>query len=112
SGSISTGHAKAILAITDKQLQIQVANAVIKGKWSVRQTEAAAAKTKPKAPEAANDQRPTVKDLETALSAKLGTRVRIQEGIRKHTGRVVIEYYNLDDFERLTALLGVAPESA
>jgi ParB family chromosome partitioning protein len=112
-GELSTGHAKAILGITDKAVQLQVARAVVKGRWSVRQAEAAAAKTKTGSRLAsAIEARPAVKDVEQRLSTSLGMRVRIQEGRRKHAGRLVIEYYNLDDFERVTSLLGVVRESA
>lgn len=112
-GELSTGHAKALLSITDKQLQYTVAQRAMAGGWSVRQAEAAAAKTKAPEPAASQpDARPAVKDVEQALSTALGMRVRIHEGRRRHTGKLIIEYYNLDDFERLTTRLGMVVESA
>lgn len=112
-GELSTGHAKAIAGITDQSVQFEMASKAVTGKWSVRQAEVAVAKLKatgqgPKP----SDARPTVKDLEERLSSAMGTRVRIKEGRKRHSGRVVIEYYNLDDFERITARLGVSRGTA
>lgn len=112
-GELSTGHAKALSGITDKQLQYTIAQSAVTGAWSVRQVEAAIAKTKQGSPAPAQPEaRSVVKDVEDALSKTLGLRVRIHEGRRKHTGKLIIEYYNLDDFERVTARLGLSPEPA
>lgn len=112
-GELSTGHAKALSGITDKQLQYTIAQSAVTGAWSVRQVEAAIAKTKQGSPTPAQPEaRSVVKDVEDALSKTLGLRVRIHEGRRKHTGKLIIEYYNLDDFERVTARLGLSPEPA
>jgi len=46
-------------------------------------------------------------DLEEQLQRILGTKVRIESGRRTHKGRIVIEYYSLDDFERLTERMGL-----
>ncbi|HUN80089.1 MAG TPA: ParB/RepB/Spo0J family partition protein [Phycisphaerae bacterium] len=109
---LSAGHAKAIVAITDRTVQLQLARRAAGGQWSVRQTEVAVAKTRPGAKPDPTPARPAVKDIEEKLSQRLGTRVSIREGRRKHTGKLTIEYYNLDDFERITRLLGVPAETA
>ena len=54
--------------------------------------------------------RPLVRDLEERLSTSVGTKVIIHEGRTKHTGRVVVEYYSLDDFDRITERLGLTGE--
>jgi ParB family chromosome partitioning protein len=108
-GAVSTGHAKALAGITDYSLQFNLATKAASGKWSVRQVEAAVAKAKsPGVITRPAESRPTVKDLEVRLAASLGMRVRIKEGRKRHSGRVIIDYYNLDDFERITARLGVS----
>lgn len=112
-GSLSTGHAKAILGLEDQSVQLHVANATVRGKWSVRQAEAAVAKAKGSASaKSAADVRPAAKDVEERLALAMGTRVKIVEGRKRHTGRIVIDYYNLDDFERITSRLGLPGESA
>ena len=80
--------------------------------WSVRQIEAAVAKSKrpAEAGEDARVARPAVADMEQKFGVTLGTRVVIREGRRRHTGKIVVEYYSLDDFERIARLLGVKLE--
>lgn len=113
-GTISTGHAKALLGLADPRLQASYAERVVGQGWSVRQLESSirlektrkagsGTAEKPKA-------RPVVSDAAGRLSEALGTRVSIKEGRRRHSGRITIEYYTLDEFQRITALLGLAGE--
>ncbi|MCH7702964.1 MAG: hypothetical protein IID37_14875 [Planctomycetes bacterium] len=51
-----------------------------------------------------------LRDLERRLSGALGTKVAICAGRRKGGGRIVVHYRNLDEFDRLTALLGMEGE--
>lgn len=112
-GRLSQGHAKALLAIADSTARRHVAAAAIAGDWSVRElerrvrllsaereTNPVAAIPAPSAPSA------HVADLERRLSEHLGSRVRIQLGRKKGTGRVVLEFFNLDQFDGLLAKLG------
>lgn len=115
-GSLGTGHAKALLAITDKKSQLSLAQKIVGEGWSVRQVEAAVAQLRKDGESAraieAKPARPAVNDMEQRLSQAVGTRVRIQEGRRRHSGRITIEYYTLDDFDRIVALFGVVREPA
>ncbi len=115
SGQLGIGHAKALLGVKDSNIQIKLAGQAIRSGWSVRQTEAAASAGKPgnkalSAPE--KDARPSVRDMEERLTRVLGRRVLIKEGRKRHTGRLVLEYYGLEDFDRLIGMLGVQQESA
>jgi hypothetical protein len=49
--------------------------------------------------------------MEAQLTRAVGTRVTILPGRARHSGRVVIDYYSLDDFDRIAAALGVEPGS-
>jgi ParB family transcriptional regulator, chromosome partitioning protein len=113
SGRLSSGHAKAILGVAEPRSQEGLANRVVRENWSVRRLEAAVAAGKKERAEPAPERRtrPAVADVEQRLSAALGTRVRIHEGRRRHSGRVVIEYFTLDDFQRITERLGVTQEA-
>ncbi|MCJ7653645.1 MAG: hypothetical protein MUO75_08105, partial [Actinobacteria bacterium] len=53
---------------------------------------------------------PYVADLEQRLTQAVGSRVTIHRGRAKHSGRIVIEYYSLDDFDRIAAALGLRAE--
>ncbi len=50
---------------------------------------------------------PNILDLEKRLRDVLGTKVRIDASRRGHRGRITVEYYTLDDFERITERLGL-----
>jgi ParB family chromosome partitioning protein len=57
-----------------------------------------------------SEKTPHLRDLEERCSVAAGTKVSIQQGRRKGTGRIVIEYYSLDDFDRILERLGVENE--
>jgi hypothetical protein len=52
-----------------------------------------------------------VQDLERQLTQSIGTRISIRPGRAKNTGRIMIEYYSLEDFYRITESLGARIES-
>lgn len=117
-GQISMGHARALVAITDKKTQISFASRVVSEGWSVRKVEAAAGLLKSSGvagtprQERSPKQRPQVAEMEQRLREHLGTRVAIREGRKQHSGRITIEYYSLDDFDRIVTQLGIAREPA
>jgi ParB family transcriptional regulator, chromosome partitioning protein len=117
SGSLSFGHAKVLAGLVGKgDAQLQIARRAQSESLSVRQLEevvaAVADGTAAQDPfQAPARPRPAyLRDLEERLSGAVGTRVSVWPGRKKNTGRLVIEYYSLDDFDRLSALLGVNPE--
>jgi len=79
---------------------------------SVRETEAAAGQDEPRAvargggKAATTEQKAHLKPLEEKLREVLGTKVRIIEGKRK--GKIMIEFYSNDDFERILEVMGAA----
>ncbi|MBM4140355.1 MAG: ParB/RepB/Spo0J family partition protein [Nitrospira sp.] len=101
-GSLSIGHAKAILAIDGKAHQIEAARKVIKKGLSVRETETLTKKvSRPLKVKATKD--PQILSLEEKLIKSLGTKVRIfHKGKR---GKIEIEYYSLDELDRLLGIL-------
>ncbi len=116
SGALSTGHAKAILSAPDSEAQIWLAERISHEAWSVRRAEQEAGAARDAGPRRAaskekSPSRPAVSDMEDRLSEVMGTRVSIREGRRRHSGRIVIAYYNLDDFHRVAARLGVDVEN-
>ena len=109
------GHAKVILGLQDIQLQNSFIRRIVREGWSVRRLETAVANLKPSgspAAEGGRRVRSAVKDLEQRLCTATATRVTIREGRRRHTGKIVIEYYSLDDFERIAASLGIPAEDS
>ncbi|HXX58659.1 MAG TPA: ParB/RepB/Spo0J family partition protein [Thermodesulfovibrionales bacterium] len=104
-GSLSMGHARAILSIEGKTNQLEAARRIIHKGLSVRETEALAKKW---SSEARKRSRPKRKDaqiesLEERLIRHLGTKVRIfHKGKR---GKIEIEYYSHDELDRLLEIL-------
>jgi len=115
SGELGIGHAKALIGIKDPIIQLRIGQQAARESWSVRQTEAAAnagRKSDKQTPAAVKEARPPVRDMEERLTRVLGRRVAIKEGRKRHTGRLTLEYYSLEDFDRLVGMLGVSQESA
>ncbi len=108
-GALSMGHARAILALPTDELRRKLANRAMAGRLSVREVERLVRRSlegdrpeKKHVEKAAN-----ILDLEKRLRDALGTKVRIDASRRGQRGRIVVEYYSLDDFERITERMGI-----
>ena len=102
-GELSAGHARAIVALPGEKAQLSCARKVLALRLSVRQTEALCKKLL-KEPAEAPAPAPAVSvdyyaECARDLSRTLGRRAKIVAGKRK--GRVELEYYGLDDLQRL-----------
>lgn len=104
---ISAGHARALLAITDSEKQYTIAMKVFDEKLSVRETEKLIKnldkQVKPKVnttPE--NDF--IYRDIENKLKESMETKVIIHNK-DNNKGKIEIEYYSQDDFERIVDIL-------
>lgn len=109
-GSLSAGHARAILAAPTAELQIQAAQETATQNLSVRQTEALvkllqkAAQDEPKAkPKGNPDIAMYLAEIEKNLASRYGRKVRIVD--KGNKGRIELEYYNIDDLDALLAAL-------
>jgi ParB family chromosome partitioning protein len=102
-GSLSIGHAKAILTLTDKQKQLIAAKEIIKKGLSVRETERLCKKLSEPKKEIKKEKLPEVIDIENRLKQSLGTKVTIDH--RGKSGKIEIQYYSLDELDRLLDIL-------
>ena len=102
---ISSGHARALLAIEDPSEQYTVALKVFDEKLSVREVEKYVrnlGKPKEKAEKGVSKELDFIyRDLEEKLKISLGTKVAIHAK-DSEKGKIEIEYYSREDFERLT----------
>jgi len=107
---LTGGHARALLAITDKEEQHTVALRVFDEKLSVRETESLVKKLltpeekKPTKPEKSVDDSVIYRDIENRMKDILGTKVEIKKKA-KNKGRIEIEYYSMEELERLIELI-------
>ena len=104
---ISTGHARALLAISDSQEQVNLANQVFDEKLSVREVEKIVKdlhkeKKEKKTESVVEDFIYT--DLEEKMKIAVGSKVSIHQKA-KGKGKIEIEYYSRDDLERIIDLI-------
>lgn len=120
-GQLSAGHARALLATPDRTEQERVAKLVVAEGLTVRQVEdllrvggdASTDDDPVDAPEAAAEPasrasppalaEPGVLELEELLAARLETRVSVRLG--KGPGKLVVEFADLDDLERIYRII-------
>jgi ParB family chromosome partitioning protein len=106
---LDMGHARALLALTNRRQQLEVARRVAEQGLSVRQTEALVrqlttpAGTRPVGQDAAKQQGdPDIRALEQDLTERLGAKVLIQQGSGGQ-GKLVIAYHSLDELDGILA---------
>ena len=108
-GTISMGHARALLAIDNLGLQEKVCRHIVDKQLSVRETEevvrrVVATGRLEKAKARANQVKdPHIVSIEERLRRALGTQVRVCPGKKK--GKIEIEYYSDEDLERILSLV-------
>ncbi|MEW6215205.1 MAG: ParB/RepB/Spo0J family partition protein [Nitrospirota bacterium] len=101
-GSLSMGHAKAILTIDGKTKQIEAARKIVKKGLSVREAETLSKRIS-RPPKVRLTIDPQISSLEEKLIKRLGTKVRIVHKGKR--GKIEIEYYSLDELDRLLEIL-------
>lgn len=104
-GSLSAGHARALLPLEDDEKELALAQRILEKELSVREVErlvaaAKQAETPDQPEEAPLDQRTVyMKDLEERLMKALGRRVKIRQGARKRV--VELSFEDDGDLEEL-----------
>lgn len=100
-GTISAGHARALLAFDNQPMMIECANQIVSKKLTVRDVEKMA-----KRPAIKSTEQKTAKrrdsfydEVELSLTEALGTKVRVYNGRNK--GTLEIEFYTLDDLKNI-----------
>ena len=113
---LSLGHAKALLTVPDPKLQAQLAAKVQGESLTVRALERLIAADKEPTRKSGALGRPSRvmtrkyvsadhQEIEQRLRERFGTRVRVEDGAT--AGRIVVEFYSVEDFHRITQLMGL-----
>ncbi len=107
-GLISGGHARALLGLTDGNIQYDTATRIIDEKLSVRETEKLvkqmlnrADKTRYKK---SNDNEAIYRQYEDNLRSILGSKVEIKQN-GQNKGKIMIEFNSTDEFEKLYEII-------
>ena len=99
-GSLSAGHARALLTLKNEKQQKDAAQRIMALQLSVRQAESLCRNLLKQPPkEEPSHEVDYIGECERSLSRRLGRRVRIVNGKRK--GRFELEFYGQDDLNRL-----------
>jgi ParB family chromosome partitioning protein len=104
---LDMGHARALLGLGTPEMQVEIAQRIVKQGWSVREAENAVRRIAGPSPAAKasaatrSDGDPNVRRLETGLAETLGASVKIEHGPKG--GRVVIRYHGLEELEGILA---------
>lgn len=117
-GHVTMGHAKVLLSVTDPKEQRLLFERIAEEKLTVRDLEGVKETIAPPAPEAgsraegrpkprAGQKSPHILSLEEQFSERLGTKVRIRE--KNGRGRIAIDFYSSDDFERVRQAILAGP---
>lgn len=101
---LTTGHAKALLSLSDLNAILDSARKIIQGNYSVRQAEMLVSRygrgrSDKEDPQTRESVDPNVKAATRALEQALGTKVTIQENEGK--GKIEIHFYSFEEMNRL-----------
>jgi ParB family chromosome partitioning protein len=104
-GEISAGHARAILSIESQSKALEILDLIRRNKLSVRQTEKLVQGLikEQGADKKQNYIDPFLNNITEELKKVLGTQIRIID--RNGKGKIEIEYYSIDDLERIIEAL-------
>lgn len=107
SGELSEGHGRALLGVESDTKMKDLAERVLRGRLSVRQTEdlvreAKGGKSDKKDPKA-KQKSPGTRDLEKRLEQRLGTRCEVQD--KEGQGALIIKYSSLDELDRILEVI-------
>ena len=110
-GKLSAGHARALVGVKNEDKQVKLADKIVYEGLSVREAEdivrgldAPAKKKDEKAGKEKAPVSPEQANIEEELKAIFGTKVNIKGNSEK--GKIQIEYYSQDEFERILSQLG------
>lgn len=110
-GTLSMGHARALLAIQKKEMQMSLFERIVKEGLSVREVEEIVSlgrkQSGPYKYLAAKVSSPHIADLEDRFRKFFGTKVAIRE--RNGKGRIVIAFHSSEEFKRISNTLGIHP---
>lgn len=111
-GTLTSGHARAILSLDDKELRMALSKRIIEDNLNVRQAEALAKQLQKKKPQKKEPEKTAydieIEKIQNTLSSAMGTKVKINHTAKK--GKIEIEYYGNEDLERVLGFFNIKGE--
>ena len=102
-GSLSMGHARALINVGEVEKQLFVFNTIVSRKLSVRQTEELVKqlyKPSKKGAEKEKKSNPQFQKIEDQLSSHFGTKIKVEHQ-QTGRGKIILEYYSLEELNSL-----------
>lgn len=108
---LTAGQVRPLLSINDKKMMIQLAMKIVEEDWSARRVEDEVAKltdmslkqTKTKKDKFKD---PSILEIEKKIRSKFTTKVSVEHS-NNGSGKIILYYANLDEFDRIIELLGI-----
>jgi ParB family chromosome partitioning protein len=106
-GTISEGHARALLSLGTPQSQIAAMGTIISRGMNVRQTEELVRRLGGERPvrKPKTESSPEIQALEERLRTQLGTKVKMKHG--RKGGSITIHFYSDEELDNLLVQLGI-----
>ena len=106
-GKLSAGHARSLVVVTNPEVQLKLANQVLNSKLTVRDMENAvkevSKESRKPAPKKVEQMSSEMREFKTNLEHKFSTKIEIKGTEKK--GKIIINYYNSDDLDRIYDIL-------
>ncbi len=101
-GQISAGHARALLQLDNRRVQVELCERIVREGLSVRAVERLCAGARPRRVRVAPEKDVHLRELEERLQEALGTRVSIRSPKRAGApGEIAVQYFSTDDLNRI-----------
>lgn len=111
-GRLSMGQARTILGLKDKKKLVSLAKRAMDKNLTVRQLEEIVAEmngTAKKKTQRKSQRKPVyIREAETQLQSKFGTKVSVAQSRKKGTGKIEIPYTSNDDLTRILEVLDIS----
>ncbi len=110
-GKLSMGHARSLLSLPTDELRRKLAHRAFAGRLSVREVERLVRNyldNSNRPGKVAAEKLPHIIDLEDKLTNLFSTKVSIETRKSGQKGKISIEFYSLDDFDRITQKIGLS----
>lgn len=108
-GSITMGHAKAILSLESKELQNKLNDLIIQKEMTVRDAEKESREiVKKKKVSSKTKEDPNVQELKNKIEERFGTKADIV--MAKKEGKIILHFYGEEDLENLLDLMQISRE--
>ena len=111
SGTITEGHAKAILSLENPEKQRALLDLIIRNHLTVRQAEDKTKEISVKTQRRSSNVDPVIKELEDRLATVMGTKVRVTRS-GGEGGKIIIDYYSNDELNSIIDNLSVENKNA